>query len=125
MAQCCKVDGRERDHYYTQHSVVTDYLKHLRFTEALNFAERIPFALNETLFVLVFKTCASLCDEKAKTVGMKLFQQMPTEFLDDDIVMNTAIHMLMAFRDVRHAERLFEQAKKKTSVTYSAMMQGE
>ena len=103
----------------------SDYVKHQRFAEALSFVERIPFPLNETILIFALKACTALCDEKAKSVGKKLFDEMPTGFLDNDIVVNSTIHMLMKFGDVQGAERLFEQAKKKTNVTYGAMMQGE
>ena len=49
---------------------------------------------------------------------------MPNGFRNDNVVLTSAIDMLMKFGDVRSAERMFELIKKKNIVTYGAMMNG-
>ncbi|CAF2008344.1 unnamed protein product [Rotaria magnacalcarata] len=48
---------------------------------------------------------------------------MPKTFLNDDILMNSAINILMRFGDVTSAEHFF-QIIKKNIITYGAMMNG-
>ena len=42
----------------------------------------------------------------------------------NNVLSNSAVHMLMRFRDIQGAERVFGMTKNKTVVTYGAMMQG-
>jgi hypothetical protein len=56
-------------------------------------------------------------------IGKNLLDQMPNDFRNDNDVLNTAIHMLMRFGDVKRAEHVFGMAKKNV-VTYGAMIKG-
>jgi pentatricopeptide repeat protein len=99
-------------------------VKNNLFEEALNLFEEIPFQLDEVQYVIVYNACASLCNERAMTLGKKILEQMPKEFLNNTILVNSIINMLMKFGHVNDAERLFKQVKNKTIVIYGSMMQG-
>ena len=92
--------------------------------KALDLFERIPFKLNDVIYAIVFNACAQLCDDRAKTIGKKLLNQMPKHFRNNNILLNSAIDMLMNFGDVKEAEHLFEWNKKKDIITFGAMMNG-
>jgi hypothetical protein len=75
-------------------------------------------------FTVLFNACAQFSDDRAKKVGMKLLNQMPKHFQTNDILLTSAIDMLMKFGDVTSAEHLFQMIKKKDIITYGAMIKG-
>jgi ribosomal protein L18E len=89
-----------------------DYVKNNLFEEALNFFEKIPFERNEVLYIIISNACASLCNERAMTLGKKILEQMPKEFLNDIDVISSIIHMLMRFNQVENAEYYIKQVKQ-------------
>ena len=78
------------------------------------------------IIIILFNACAKLATDQAKNIGKKILQQQELSrmFLEDEKLVNSAIDMLMKFGDVTDAERLFQSTKKKTIVTYGAMMKG-
>lgn len=91
---------------------------------ALDLYERIPCEMNDFAYSIVFNACATSANERAICMGKKLFNQMPTKYVDNVIVMNAAIDMLMKFGDVPEAERLYHSLNNKTIVTIGAMLKG-
>jgi pentatricopeptide repeat protein len=94
------------------------------FEEALNLFEEIPFQLDEVQYVIVYNACASLCNERAMTLGKKILEQMPKEFLNDIVVISSIIHMLMRFNQVENAEYYIKQIKKFDVYTYGILING-
>ena len=92
--------------------------------KALEFIEKIPFKPNDVIYAIVYNACASLLNEKAVSVGNRIFQQMPKAFLNDIVLMNSAIHMFMRFGQIEDGEQLFEQMKHPSSHTYAIMLSG-
>jgi pentatricopeptide repeat protein len=80
--------------------------------------------MNPELYGIMYTACAALGNAKAIELGTQLIRQMPTGFLDNSIVMGSAIHMLMRFGEVQEAERLFSQMKKRDATSYGVMMNG-
>ena len=95
------------------------------YDKALDLFERIPLNSNDVIYAIVFNACAQLCDDRAKTIGKKLLNQMPKHFRNNNILLNSAIDMLMNFGDVKEAEHLFEWNKKKDIITFGAMLKGK
>jgi hypothetical protein len=91
--------------------------------KALDLFEQIPFDPNDVICITVFSACAQLVNDRAMRIGKNLLDQMPNDFRNDNDVLNTAIHMLMRFGDVKRAEHVFGMAKKNV-VTYGAMIKG-
>jgi pentatricopeptide repeat protein len=91
----------------------------------LDLFDHISSKADATLFTIAFSACTDLRNDRALQLGRTLLDKLPSEFLDDTILMNSAINMLMKFGDVAHAERLFQKLKKKSIVTYGAMMKGK
>ena len=79
---------------------------------------------NEFTLTITFNACAQLSNDRAKKIGNKLLDHMPKHFRNDSILLRSAVYMLMRFGDVRKAEHLFEMIKKKSIITYTAMIKG-
>ena len=109
--------------HYVQ-SLIVGYILNDLWDKALDLYKTIPSKPNDIFYALLYNACASLSNKQSKDFGMKLLNQMPKKYFDDAMVMNSAIDMLMKFGDVTDAERLFQSMKKKTIVTYGAMMNG-
>ena len=93
--------------------------------KALDLFNGISSKADGTLITIAFSACADLHNERALQLGRTLLSQLPSKFLNETILMNSAINMLMKFGDVAHAERLFHKLNKKSIVTYGAMMKGK
>jgi hypothetical protein len=93
--------------------------------KALDLFEKMSVKSNEVVHLIVFNACAALSNERAKTLGKKLLAQMPRSFLEHVNLVNSAVDMLMKFGDVTQAEILFKLLKKKTVVSYGALIQGK
>jgi pentatricopeptide repeat protein len=92
--------------------------------KALDLFEQVPLNLDNVIYIIVLNACAQLANDRAKKVGMKLLNQMPKHLQTNDILLTSAIDMLMRFGDVTSAEHLFQMIKKKDIATYGAMMNG-
>ncbi|CAF1662747.1 unnamed protein product, partial [Rotaria magnacalcarata] len=96
-----------------------------------NMAENVFDLLDEmkikpdsfTLAIL-FKACAELANDRAIKIGRKLLDEMPENYRNNVVVLNSAMHMLMKFGDIQSAERIFRLNKRKDIITYGAMMKG-
>ena len=93
--------------------------------KALDLYEKMSIKSNEVTHLIVFNACAALANQRAKTLGNTLLKEMPHSFLENDHIVNSAIDMLMKFGEVAQAEKLFTPLKKKTLVSYGALMQGK
>ncbi|CAM4830551.1 unnamed protein product [Rotaria magnacalcarata] len=53
---------------------------------------------------MLFNACAKLCNSQAIKLGKDKFKRLPTFFLQDQRLVNSAIDMLMKFDDASQAE---------------------
>ena len=95
-----------------------------QYDKTLELSKRIPTPWNEVQYAIVYKACASLCDETAKTLGKKVLHQMPKSFLDNVVVTTAIIHMLMRFTEVEDAERFAKRLKNPDRHAYSTLISG-
>src|SRR5256885_1602338 len=95
------------------------------YEKALDLFEQMSLDPDETTFAIVFNACAHLSNDQAKQIGKKLLEQMPEDYQNSNYVINSAIHMLMKFGDVKSAEDLFGLMKKKDIITYNVMIKGK
>ena len=93
--------------------------------KALDLFDEVSSKANDVLYTIVFSACADLCNQRAAHFGKTLFEKMSSTLLNNTVVISSAIHMLMKFGDVAHAERLFQRINQKNVVTYGAMMKGK
>ena len=93
--------------------------------KTLDLFEQMSVNPNNIIHTIVFKACALLSNERSMGIGKKLLNQISNELPMDNVLSNSAVHMLMRFRDIQSAERVFEVTKNKTVVTYGAMIQGK
>jgi hypothetical protein len=93
--------------------------------KALEVFDGVSSEANDVLYTIVFSACADLCNERAVHFGKTLLEKMPSTLFNSTVVISSAIHMLMKFGDVTHAERLFRRINQKNVVTYGAMMKGK
>ena len=92
--------------------------------KALDVFEEISFELNEVLYAIVYKACASLANERAIRLGMKLAERMPKRYLDDIVLIGSMLHMFMKFGEVKYAEHGFSQMKKRNIISFGVMLNG-
>lgn len=76
------------------------------------------------LLTILFDACAGLLNEQAKLRGRKALEHLPRAFLADDLLMISAIGMLMKFGDVAQAEELFSHVPHPSLVLVGVMLNG-
>jgi len=92
--------------------------------QALDLFEQMPVNSDDATYTIIFKACAQLNNDRGKNVGEKLLGQILNKSVTDQVVLCSAIYMLMSFGDVTRAEHFFESIKEKNTVSYGAMMKG-
>ncbi|CAF4256972.1 unnamed protein product, partial [Rotaria sordida] len=92
--------------------------------KALDLFEKINLKLDDVIYTIVFNACARLANDRAMKIGRKLLHEMPVSCRNNNIILNSAIDMLMKFGDVKSAERIFDSIKKKNIISYGALMNG-
>ncbi|CAF4666250.1 unnamed protein product, partial [Rotaria sp. Silwood1] len=75
-------------------------------------------------YTIVFNACAELANNRAIKIGKRLLDKMPENFRNDNVILASAIHMLMKFGDIQSAENLFQSIKKKDTNIFGALMNG-
>ena len=93
--------------------------------KALDLFEQMLVQPNNVIYMIIFKACAELMNERAKTLGNKLLHQIRRTSMADHVVLSSAIQMLMKFGCVHDAEDLFESMRSKDVLTYGIMMKGK
>ncbi|CAF4525606.1 unnamed protein product, partial [Rotaria magnacalcarata] len=94
------------------------------FEKTLDLFESIRLDLNDITYTILLNACAQLLNDRAQTIGKKLLEQMPDIYRNNNIALTSALHMLMKFGDVSHAEHIFQLNREKSIVTYGTMMNG-
>ena len=79
---------------------------------------------DQVALTLLFNAFAKLTDANSIKAGRDVLKRIPSSFLADDYLVNSAFNMLMKFGDVAEAERLFERLERKSVVSYGALMKG-
>ncbi|CAF1342565.1 unnamed protein product [Rotaria sordida] len=108
----------------TYGAMMKGYVENKMYEKTLDLFEQLPFPLHNVGYTIIFNACAQLLNDRAKQIGRKLLQQMPKTFYNNNIILTSAIDMLMKFGDVENAENLFQMMKKKDVIAYGAMMNG-
>jgi len=90
--------------------------------KAPDLFEQMPIKSDEMVITGVFKACSQLNNERAQKIGTKLLNQTLKSSQRSDIVLNSAIHMLMSFGKIESAGKLFSLLKKKDIVSYGALI---
>ncbi|CAF1270060.1 unnamed protein product [Adineta steineri] len=92
--------------------------------KVLDLFDEIKIQPSPIILIMLFGVCARTNNDRAKQTGRKFHNEMSKDFLNDNILLTSAINMLMRFGDVKKAEDLFQIIKKKDIITYGAMMKG-
>ena len=79
---------------------------------------------NDIIYTIILNACAQLANERAITLGKELLNQILKKYNNNNILLNSALDMLMKFNDIENTEDLFKSIKKKDIVTYNIMMNG-
>ena len=74
---------------------------------------------------LIFDACAQLADDRAKSIGKKMFNSKLQQIRPNIALLNPAIHIFMSFAEMKIAEDIFEMIENKDVVTYGTMIKGE
>ncbi|CAF5083990.1 unnamed protein product, partial [Rotaria sp. Silwood1] len=108
----------------TYNAMMNGYVGNKMYGKALDLFEKINSKLNNVTYIIVFNACAQLVNDRAIKIGKKLLHEMPNNYQDNTVLLNSAIDMLMKFGDVQSAARIFDSIKTKDIITYNAMMNG-
>jgi pentatricopeptide repeat protein len=92
--------------------------------KVLELYENISIEINEVIILLLFNACAKLSNAHAMKLGKDTLNRLPSSFYRSEILVNSVIDMFMKFGHISDGERLFNQIKNKSIVTYGVMMQG-
>ncbi len=92
--------------------------------KALDLFERMSVAPDNVIYAVILKACAKMKNERSINIGKKLVDQISNQLEAADVVLHSAIHMLMRFNDIERAELLFGLIKKKDVFSYAILMQG-
>ena len=92
--------------------------------KSLDLFENISVNPNSAIYTILFKACAHMANERAKDLGRRVLNQIRKKFSNDPVLIDSAVHMLMHFGDVKGAEQLFHSMQKKSVISYGSMMQG-
>ena len=92
------------------------------FDKALDLYEQMSVKPNNVIYTLTFRACAELASDRAIRIGETLLAQILQTSAPDNIVLSSAIHMLMKFGNTKQAEHLFQSIKDKDITTYASMM---
>jgi pentatricopeptide repeat protein len=90
--------------------------------KALDLFEKMSFKSNSIINTTIFNACAQLKNDRGKSIGYHLLDQILNKSETSEITMSSAIFMLMVYSDVTHAEQLFRMIQNKCTSTYASMM---
>ncbi|CAF1394195.1 unnamed protein product, partial [Rotaria magnacalcarata] len=100
------------------------YVGNEMFERALDLFEQIHLNFDSVTYTVVFNACAQVGNDRAIKIGRKLLDEMPENYRNDVVVINSAMHMLMKFDDIQSAECIFRSNNEKDIITYNALING-
>ena len=86
--------------------------------------EQMPVKADNVLLTILFNACAKAATPTAVTLGNDLLTRLPKSFVEHDRLANSALDMLMKFGQLKQAEGLWTQMKRRDSVSYAVLMNG-
>ncbi|CAM4827294.1 unnamed protein product, partial [Rotaria magnacalcarata] len=108
----------------TYGTLMKGYVGNEMFERALDLFEQIHLNFDSVTYTVVFNACAGLANDRAIKIGRKLLDEMPENYRNDVVVINSAMHMLMKFDDIQSAECIFRSNNEKDIITYNALING-
>ncbi|CAF1264235.1 unnamed protein product [Adineta steineri] len=90
----------------------------------LDLYEKMNIKANPATLTTLFSACSKVANDRAKNIGKESLQKMPNDYYNNNILLTSAINMLMKFNDIQNAEKLFGMIKNKDIITYGSMMKG-
>ena len=86
--------------------------------------EQMPVKADNVLMTILFNACARAATPTAVTLGNDLLTRRPANFFEHDHLVNSTLDMLMKFGQLKQAESLWTQMKRRDSVSYAVLMNG-
>lgn len=80
---------------------------------------------DQYLLGMIFRACAQVNNDKAKDIGMKLFDKMPNSFLANPALLTSTLNMLVSFGNINRAEKLFFSMKTPNVFSYGVLLKGK
>ncbi|CAF3648584.1 unnamed protein product [Rotaria sordida] len=108
----------------TYGAMMKGYIENEMSEKVLDLFEKIHLKLDTVTYTIVFNACSQLANDRAKKIGKKLFDEMPDNYRNDNVVLTSATHMLMKFGEAESAERVIKLMRNKDVITYGALMNG-
>jgi hypothetical protein len=100
------------------------YISHGEPEKVLEIFPTMSVTAEEVAITMLFNACAKLAHTDAIQIATDVLTRMPTSFLYDNRLVNSAVYMLMEFGHVDDPERLFCQVKKPDMFIRGVMMTG-
>jgi pentatricopeptide repeat protein len=91
--------------------------------KVLDLLDEMTVKPDDVTYTVLYNACAHLSNDRAMKIGKKLLNQIPNNFRNNNVVLKSAVHMLMRFGDVTSAEYVFGMTKKDIA-SYGVMMNG-
>ncbi|CAF0992679.1 unnamed protein product [Adineta steineri] len=92
--------------------------------KVLDLYEKMNIKANPATLTTLFSACSKVENDRARNIGKGSLYKMPNNYYNNNILLTSAINMLMKFNDIQNAENLFKMIKNKDIITYGSMMKG-
>ncbi|CAF4888848.1 unnamed protein product [Rotaria socialis] len=108
----------------TYGTMMKGYIQNEMFEKSLDLFEHMNCELDHAMYTIAFNVCAKLGNDRAITIGNKLFNELSDSCKSNKVILTSAMDMFMKFDDIQKAESVFQIIPKKDAITYGAMMKG-
>ncbi|CAF0765453.1 unnamed protein product [Rotaria sordida] len=108
----------------TYNAMMKGYIRNKIYEKSLDLFEQINFNVDDVTYIIVFNACAQLANDRAIKIGKKLLHEMPNIHRNNNVLLTSAIDMLMKFGEVENAEHFVKLIRNKNIMTYGALMNG-
>ncbi|CAF4165850.1 unnamed protein product, partial [Rotaria sp. Silwood2] len=117
-------DSIKKKDIVTYGAMMKGYIRNEMYEKSLDLFEQINFNVDDVTYIIVINACAQLANDRAIKIGKKLLHEMPNIHRNNNVLLTSAINMLMKFGEVENAERFVKLIRNKNIMTYGALMNG-
>ncbi|CAF3371283.1 unnamed protein product, partial [Rotaria socialis] len=108
----------------TYGTMMKGYIQNEMFEKSLDLFEHMNCELDHAIYTIAFNVCAKLGNDRAITIGNKLFNELSDSCKSNKVILTSAMDMFMKFDDIQKAESVFYLIQDKDTISYGALMNG-
>ncbi|CAF1305070.1 unnamed protein product [Rotaria sordida] len=105
-------DSIKKKDIVTYGVMMKGYIRNEMYEKALDLFEQINFNVDDVTYTIVLNACAQLANDRAIKIGKKFLHEIPNISRNNNVLLTSAIDMLMKFDDVQGAERIFDSSQR-------------